>query len=94
MFHGSRSWISGFNGAVHDQFQRGEILFDLLDVGICDTDGLFLFVADVQQLHQALGDRFRIDMIQYLGTLFGIALFPKIRGGQPQVVRLEVIGQN
>ena len=52
-------------------------------MGICDTYGLFLFVADIQQLHQALGDRFRIDMIQYLGTLFGVTLFSKIRGGQP-----------
>ena len=83
VFHRLCSWVSGFNGTVYDQFQCGEILFDLPDMGICDTDGLFLFVADVQQLHQALGDRFRIDMIQNFGTLFGVTLFPKIRGGQP-----------
>ena len=73
---GKRVLLLGF-GREDDQFQRGEILFDLLDVGICDTDGLFLFVADVQQLHQALGDRFRIDMIQNFGTLFGVTLFPR-----------------
>ena len=37
----------------------------------------------IQQLHQALGDRFCVNVVQYLGTLFGVTLFPKIRGGQP-----------
>ena len=94
VFHRFCVRIGCLNGAVHDQLQRSQIFLDLVDMGLRNADGLLLPVADVQQLHQPAGDRFGVDGVQHLRALFWIALFPQVRGSEPQVVGGEVLRQH
>ena len=94
MLHGLGVWICRFNGAVHDQLQRGQIFLDLVDMGLCDADRLLLPVPNVQQFHQPAGDGLSVNGIQHICAFLGIAFFPQIRGGEPQVMGGEVLCQH
>lgn len=64
-----------FNGAVHDEVQRGKVFLDLCHMDFRNWNGLFLLVADVQNVHEPFRNGFCINLVQSGCPFFRVTFF-------------------